>query len=148
MSSLAIYQDIDDLLDDVKELARDYTDIDNGIQDAMMAGISKYTKYKNKMDSQILHYVAHVLNPHLKTEWIKKQIDLESATTIIRDIRAFLHQQYPRVVESALLELTPKEPTHPKGMSAAKFRIMKLVQLAIQRVIGSNVDRYLDSLVI
>jgi hypothetical protein len=86
MSSLAIYWDINDLLDDIKESARDYTDINDGIQQAMMAGISKYTKYENKMDGQILHYVAHVLNPRLKTEWIKKQMDSESATAVIRDV--------------------------------------------------------------
>jgi hypothetical protein len=79
------------LLDDIKESAGDYTDIDNGIRQAMMARISKYTKYENKMDGQILHYVAHVLNPRLKTKWIKKQMDPESATAIIRDIQAFLH---------------------------------------------------------
>jgi hypothetical protein len=75
-------------------------------------------------------------------------MDLESATAIIRDIQVFLHQQYPCVVESTLLELTLKELTRPKGMSAAEFRIMKSVQSATQRAIGSDVDRYLDSLVI
>jgi hypothetical protein len=95
MSSLAIYWDINDLLDNVKESAGDYTDIDNSIRNTIIARISKYTKYKNKMDSQILYYIAYVLNPCFKTEWIKKQIDPESATAIIRNIQVFLHQQYP-----------------------------------------------------
>jgi len=71
IESLPIYWSLDDVLDDIKKNEGDFQGITKEVQNAVEAGIRKMDKFTKKMDANIIYYVAAVLDPRVKTSFIR-----------------------------------------------------------------------------
>ena len=69
--SLLVYQNLDNVLDNIKKAEGDFEGVTKEIQDTVRAGIQKLNKFMKKMDGNILYYVAVILNLYIKTSFIK-----------------------------------------------------------------------------
>jgi hypothetical protein len=83
VESLPIYWNLDDILDDIKKAEGNFHDITKDIQDAVETEIQKLGKFIKIMDGNILYYVAAILDPRIKTSYIKAQISKPDARLII-----------------------------------------------------------------
>ena len=61
---------------------------------AVEQGLVVLEEYTAKMDDNIIYYVASVLDPQVKTEWLKAHLK-DGANSVIQDIRDYLHAEYP-----------------------------------------------------
>jgi len=138
VDSLPIYWNLDDLLNDVKLAEGSFEGVDEDIRHAVEGAIKKMNKFAKKMDDNILYYVAAVLDPRIKTSFIKAQMNGPDAELVIGQVRDFLKKEYP------FDPVLPCNTGRPAGMSEAMWRTLKKVQPAQQMLI-SDVDRYLDS---
>ena len=87
VESLPIYWSLDDILDDIKKAECDFEGIAKDIQDAVEAGIQKLGKFTKIMDGNILYYVAAILDPRIKTSYIKAQMSEPDMYLIISQVR-------------------------------------------------------------
>jgi len=105
----AIYWDLDDIMDDVIEKKGNYKLINEQIRQAVIAGRKVLDEYTCKMDTEtLIPYAAAVLDPRVKTEFLKAHLQ-EGAEAVIDNLRTHFK------------ELSPAEetsPHHPLGAVA------------------------------
>jgi hypothetical protein len=94
--SVAIYYELDDFFRDAEAKENLFKDIDESIRVAVCAGLGKYKKYYTFIDTMDVYYIAMILDPRIKCELLKQELDKEGAHEVIEQMRAFLHQHYPR----------------------------------------------------
>jgi hypothetical protein len=71
-----------------------YSQVNEKIQLAVEQGLVVLEEYTAKMDDNIIYYVASVLDPRVKTEWLKAHLK-DRANSVIQDIRDYLYAEYP-----------------------------------------------------
>ena len=64
------------------------------VQVAAGKAIRKLDKFTKKMDDNLLHYIACILDPRIKTKFIAAQMSQSDAQYIIGEVRSFL-KEYP-----------------------------------------------------
>ena len=85
--STEIYWELDDIIDNVIKQKGKYSNINKEIRVAVVTGHKTLDEYTCKMDSKtLIPYVALVLNPHVKTHWIKTHLEEEDVTIIINQL--------------------------------------------------------------
>ncbi|CAI7622066.1 unnamed protein product [Penicillium palitans] len=111
VESLPIYWSLDDLLDDVQKAEGDFEDVDTEIRNAVGRGIHKMNKFARKIDTNLLYYVASVLDPRIKSSLIGTQMNAQDAGMIISQVREFLKKEYPHEPSiSCVIERPPDAP--------------------------------------
>jgi hypothetical protein len=138
VESLPVYWNLDDILDDIRKAEGDFEGTSKEIQDAIEAGVHKMDKFTKMMDANILYYVAAILDPRIKTSFIKAQMSEPDAHLVISQVREFLKKEYP------FETVSPSTLERPPGMPETLWRTLKKVQPA-QSTITSDIDQYLDS---
>ncbi|KAJ5704488.1 hypothetical protein N7536_000177 [Penicillium majusculum] len=138
VESLPIYWSLDDLLDEIQKAEGDFEDVDTEIRDAVERGIQKMNKFARKMDTNLLYYVASVLDPRIKSSLIGSQMSEQDAGLIISQVREFLKREYPHELSMSCIV------DRPPGMSETMWRTLRKVQPS-QRTLLSDIDRYLDA---
>ena len=84
--STEIYWEIDDMIDEVIERQGNYEHINSQIRDAIIVGCKVLEEYTAKMDSEtIIPYAASVLDPRVKTEWLKNHLK-DNADAVIDNL--------------------------------------------------------------
>jgi len=63
VKSLEVYWELDILLNNIKDKVGIFKDLEPTIRDAVIAGITKNSKYQRKMEKHVLLFVAHILDP-------------------------------------------------------------------------------------
>jgi hypothetical protein len=102
--STTIYWDIDDIIDNVIERQGKYKAINDQIRDAVITGRQVLEEYTRKMDIEtLIPYAAAVLDPRVKTEWLKEHLQ-EGAEAVIDNLRTHFKELSP--IEERL-------PNHP-----------------------------------
>jgi hAT family C-terminal dimerisation region/Domain of unknown function (DUF4413) len=139
IESLPIYWNLDDLLDDVKNSKGDFTNVSREVQAAAGKAIRKLDKFTKKMDDNLLHYVACILDPRIKTKFIAAQMSQSDAQHIIGEVRSFLKKEYP--FEAPVSTRSER----PSGMSETMWKTLCRVQEPSEGGITSDIDKYLDS---
>lgn len=137
--SLPIYWSLDDILDDIKNNEGDFQEVTEEVQNAVEAGILKMDKFTKKMDSNIIYYVAAVLDPRVKTSFIRAQMSKSDADAIVSDTREYIKKQYPASPASS------SSAERPPGMPETLWRKLKKIQPVQSADMISDIDRYLDS---
>lgn len=103
--STAIYWDIDDIMDDMIKRQGKYKSINEQIQQAVIAGRKVLDEYTRKMDAEtLIPYAAAVLDPRVKTEFLKAHLQ-EGAEAVIDNLRAHFKELSP--AEERLPDHTP-----------------------------------------
>ena len=105
----AIYWDLDDIMDDVIEKIGNYKLINEQIRQAVIAGRKVLDQYTRKMDTEtLILYAAAVLDPRVKTEFLKAHLQ-EGAEAVISNLWTHFKELSP--IEERL-------PDHPLGAVA------------------------------
>ena len=95
-------------------------------------------KFARKMDTNLLYYVASVLDQRIKSSWIGTQMNEQDAGMIISQVREFLKKEYPHEPSMSCVV------DRPPGMSETMWRTLRKVQPS-QRTLLSDTDRHLDA---
>ena len=60
----------------------------------MESGITKFDDYYKLIKSNDIYFIATILDPRIKTQWIKDHLP-DEANTIIERVKTFLKSTYP-----------------------------------------------------
>lgn len=127
VESLHIFWNLDDILDDIKKAEGDMPE---DVQNAVGAGIQKLGSF---MNGNILYYVTSVLDPRIKTSYIKLKMSEPDALLIISQVREFLRGRYSDA------PVSPPRPGRPPNMPKAVWRTLKKIQ-PTQSTPNSDID--------
>ena len=136
--SLPIHWSLDGLLDDVQKAEGDFENVDTEIRDAVERGIQKTNKFTRKIDTNLLYYVASVLDSGIKSSLIGSQMSAQDAGLIISQVREFLKKEYSHEPSMSCVV------DRPPGMSETMWRTLRKVQPSQQKLL-SDIDKYLDA---
>jgi len=98
----AIYWDLDNIMDDIIEKQGNCKSINEQIRQAVIIGRKVLDEYTSKMDTEtLIPYAAAVLDPRVKTEFLKAHLQ-EGAGAVIDNLQTHFK------------ELSPEQlPNHP-----------------------------------
>jgi hypothetical protein len=92
--SARMYLQLEQLLKKIVRKEGEWAHIDQQTVKAVQAGLDKFNKYNEYMKENMIYFVALILDPRIKTCWIKK--NMEDPDTLIEEIRTFLKATYPQ----------------------------------------------------
>ena len=107
-------------------------------------------EYTVKMDSNIIYYIASILDPCIKTIWLREHLK-EDADTVIDNIRTTLKKDYPVLSTPTLSTATSSSTitTASKGfrVSTSQQQMHEQIQQLhySEECITNEIDNYLDS---
>jgi hypothetical protein len=138
--SLAVYYELSDLLQEIKDRENDFQDFDLDISIAAESAIDKYQKYYSFMDDSSTYYAATVLDPRVKTHLLEHELSKSDAKTLIQGLREELHKLYPSIPEpTPTLSIKPLEPESLESRMFSKLQPREL------QTFMSDIDRYFDT---
>jgi hypothetical protein len=137
--AIPIYYELHDMLEDAASAQGDFLGLSSDAASAVSAGIKKYKKYYELMDSQDAYYIALILDPRFKTLLLEKELGDVTAPKVIRTVKEALHEQYPSKLPPDLS--TAKIDQGNKRQSLEARVLQKLQPQVIQR---SDIDRYFE----
>ena len=118
--SLAVYYELSDLLQEIKDREKDFQDFNLDILIAAGSAIDKYQKYYSFMDNSIIYYVAAVLDPQVKTQLLEHELSKSDAKNLIQSLREELHGLYPLIPDLIFL-ISPIKPLEPESLESHMF---------------------------
>jgi hypothetical protein len=117
----------------IKERRGEWAKVSPAIAVPISDGISLLEKYHDCVKENDIYYIASVLDPRIKTKWLKTLPDGEK---IIDRIRAFLKKAYP----------TPKQPASIAPSStnykSFEYRFLEAFQPTQYNVAEPDIDQY------
>jgi hAT family C-terminal dimerisation region len=114
-----------------------YAAFDDTLINAVKAGVETFEKYNSFMRDNDIYFIASVLDPRIKTQWIKDH--MPDADNVIKRIRKFLKSTYPSE-PSLLLNAENDE------YKSLEYRFLEPYQSSAEDILEtSDIDRYLDS---
>ena len=114
----------------------EYASFDMSLVAAATKGYEKFKEYYDEMKKNDIYWIASVLDPRVKTKWLKRNI--AEADEIIDRIKSFLKQAYP--VEPELPSET-RESTQKKKKSLS---YEYLEEYGTSVAVEDDVERYFD----
>lgn len=106
--SLAVYYELSDLLQEIRDREKDFQDFDLNISKAAASAIEKYQKYYSFIDDSHTYNAAAVLDPRVKTRLLEHELPNSDTRIFIQGLREVLHQQYPPIPDTTLSILLEK----------------------------------------
>lgn len=88
-----MYLQLEQLLKKVARKEDEFAYIDDNLVHAVKAGIEKFNKYNEYIKKNMIYFISLVLDPRVKTRWIKKNV--ENPGDPIESIHQFLKDTYP-----------------------------------------------------
>jgi hypothetical protein len=119
----------------IKERRGEWQKVSPAITVPVSNGISLLEKYHDCVKDNDVYYIASVLDPRIKTKWLKT---LPDGDEIIDRIRAFLKKAYS----------TPKQPvstTPSTNWKSFEYRFLEAFQPTQYNVAESDIDKYFDT---
>lgn len=132
--SASLYLKLEKLLTDASQRQGDFASIENNLALAAKTGLDKFKDYHDYMKANNIYYIAAILDPRIKTNWLKKNVI--NANKVIKNLNAFLKKAYPREPE------LPNNTTPPKKKS---LELEFLEEYASTVTVDNDIDRYLDA---
>ena len=131
-----MYLQLENTLKQISKREGDYTGFDNTLVKAAKCGLEKFNEYNNYMKGNDIHYIASVLDPRIKCQWLRKNVD--DAEGIIKRIRTFLKSVYPLELELSL---------HKNNRLYKSLEYRFLEEFETTTTIGNSTDinKYLDT---
>jgi hypothetical protein len=111
-----IYIQLQAMLKSIKRRDPPFDTIDVNIIKAVDVGLEKFNEYYGLMKSNDIYFIATVLDPRIKTQWIRDHLP-DEADEIIERIKKFLKEAYP---------FEPKLPSHedPNAYKSLEYRFL------------------------
>ncbi|CEL08111.1 hypothetical protein ASPCAL11264 [Aspergillus calidoustus] len=135
--AIPIYYELHDMLEDAASAQGEFSGISSDIAAAISAGMKKYKKYYELMDSQDAYYIALILDPRFKTLLLEKELGQVTAPKIIQTVKETLHTQYPSKQSPDLPATKMDQGTMRQNLEARVLQ--KLQPQVLQR---SDIDHY------
>lgn len=135
--AIPIYYELHDVLNNAASREEEFSDLHPDISAAASAGLKKFQKYYDLMDSQDAYYVALMLDPRFKALLLEKELGSE-ASKIINHIKELLHEQYPSAREQSPA-INEDRALHSHSIEA---RVLQRLQPQKQRL--SDIERYFE----
>jgi pantothenate kinase len=88
-----LYLKLDQLLQSIIRKQGDYASYDHSLIKAAKKGLEIFNKYYLAMKSNDMYWIASILDPRIKTNWLKK--NHPNAQDIIARIKKFIKEAYP-----------------------------------------------------
>src|ERR1700722_11295253 len=98
--SARIYIQLENTLKGISKMQGKYTHLNKDLVTAVEKGLLKFEEYNGLMKEINIYYIAYVLDPQIKTQFLKDNI--EDADEIIERIQIFLKATYPSEPELPL----------------------------------------------
>jgi hypothetical protein len=130
-----MFEELRSILLAIKERRGDWQNVSPALTVPISDGITLLEHYHDCVKDNDIYYIASVLDPRIKTKWLKTLSDGE---TIIERIRAFLKKAYP----------TPKQPVSIALNTSHKsfeYRFLEAFQPTQYNVAESDIDQYFDT---
>lgn len=132
--SAQLYLKLQKILQSVVRKEGGFEDFDTTLITAAKAGLEKFDEYYGYMKQNDTYWIASVLDPRIKTKWLKK--NLPDADKIIKRIKTFLKDTYPVQVE-----LLQNHRTQQKKGLDLEF----LEEYGSMVAEADDIDRYFDT---
>jgi hypothetical protein len=130
-----IFEELRSILLAIKERRGDWQNVSPALTVPISDRITLLEHYYDCIKDNDIYYIASVLDPRIKTKWLKTLPDGES---IIDRIRAFLKKAYP----------APKQPVSTalnKSYKSFEYRFLEAFQPTQYNVTESDIDQYFDT---
>jgi len=130
-----MFEELHSILLAMKERRGDWQKVSAPITVSVSDGISLLEQYYDCIKGNDIYYIASVLDPRIKTKWLKTLPDGEK---IINRIRAFLKKAYP----------TQKQPVSTAlstDYKSFEYRFLEAFQPTQCNVVESDIDQYFDT---
>jgi len=130
-----MFEELHSILLAMKERRGDWQKVSAAITVSVSDGISLLEQYYDCIKGNDIYYIASVLDPRIKTKWLKTLPDGEK---IINRIRAFLKKAYP----------TQKQPVSTAlstDYKSFEYRFLEAFQPTQCNVVESDIDQYFDT---
>jgi hypothetical protein len=137
--SIRMYFEINEMFTKILKKEGEYATFDQEIIKACKKGFEKFKKYWTYMMHQDIYFVASVLDPRIKTRWLRKYFEAEKVERIVGRVRTFL---------KALYKNEPELPA-PKALNNHKsleYSYLEEFETIADDSDENDIDRYLDSL--
>ncbi len=72
-------------------MREEFTNLNTNISLTVSAGIKKYRKYYNFIDTQDTYYITLMLDPRFKILLLEKKLDKTAVSIVIAGIKELLH---------------------------------------------------------
>lgn len=139
--SMAIphYYDLHDLLHQGAAREGSFGDLDNDIVAAIDQGLQKYRKYYAYMDQTDAYYTALLLDPRVKGDLLRRELDEEAAEKVIDDIRQSIYKEYSKPTE---IEASDPSLSGVESYDTPEARMMQRLAPVARKPAGSDIDDY------
>ncbi|KAJ5267673.1 hypothetical protein N7478_010481 [Penicillium angulare] len=130
-----MFEELLSILLAIKERRGDWQNVSPALTVPMSDGITLLERYHGCVKDNDIYYIASVLDPRIKTKWLKTLPDGER---IINRIRVFLKKAYP----------SPKQPISTALSTSYKsfeYRFLEAFQPTQYNVAESDIDRYFNT---
>jgi len=136
---IAIYYDLQDLLQEASDREEMFANISPAIQKAAKVAMEKHNKYYQIAAAHELYYVAGVLDPRVKSRFLQGELG-ECYPDALEKIRAFVQSRYTSTLSQTVATTEPLT-----GLSFAQKLALRYPSSAPSTSAISDLDRYINS---
>ena len=132
----SLYVKMEKLLKSIINKEGDYASFNTSLVTAATKGYEKFKEYYNSMKKNDIYWVTCVLDPRIKTKWLKRNIP--EADEIIGRIKGYLKRAYP---------VKPELPSQSREISQKKKKSLAyeyLEEYGASVAVEDDIDRYFD----
>ena len=134
--SARMYLQLEQTLKKISKRDGQFAGFDDNIVKAVKVGLLKFEEYNGYMQGNDIYYIAAVLDPRVKTRWLKSNV--KNAAQIIARIKRFLNATYPPE-----LQLPRRSPLSQH--KSLEYLFLQEFETNTTAADDSDIDRYLDS---
>jgi hypothetical protein len=130
-----LFEELYTTLQSIKERQRDWQKVSAAITVTISDNISVLEEYYDYVKGNDIYYIASVLDPRIKTRWLKT---LPYGDEVIDRIKAFLKRAYPS-------EIQPESTASNIAYKSLEYRFLEAFQPAQNLTGQTDIDRYFDT---
>jgi hypothetical protein len=130
-----LYEELHSMLLAIRERRGDWKNLSAEATILVSDGISLLERYYDYVKCNDIYYIASILDPRIKTKWLKMLPDGEK---IIVRIRAFLKKAYPA-------QKKPTSTALSANYKSLEYRFLEAFQPTQYDISESDIDQYFDT---
>lgn len=132
-----LYLQLEKLLMSITRKQGEYATYDPALIKAAQAGLEKFNEYYTQMKENDMYWIASILDPRIKTNWIKKNF-ASTANSIIERIRTYMKKAY------TIPTVLPTAPLTDSQNTKASMEIDFLQEYGSAITTDDDIDRYIN----
>jgi hAT family dimerisation domain. len=134
-----LYKQLEDILNQITSKQGEYITYDKNLINVVKSGQEVFFKYNGLMKNNDIYFITMILDPRIKTKWIKNNLFETITTATIQHIRTFLKATYPPEIELPSLEVLAYKKESIQHSLLEEFQSVSLLDNV------SDIDQYFDT---